>query len=199
MYHCNFYSSWNIYPAFINTFFVIILGELGGAAVRNIIYGLANPSGKLPCTIYDKSFLTTRPTIMDMSLRNNGGITYRYYNGNPLYSFGYGLYYTNFTYKYYTNLDKTIDSMSLIQPYRNGKYFYKATSFVIQVTNIGNSGSDCIVLGFISSDNDPDAPLIKLFDFQRVYVDVNKRWHFPQSRLQAGVQGCDPWKNLSFS
>ena len=35
-----------------------------------------------------------------MSLRDNGGITYRYYTGTPLYPFGYGLSYTRFTYDF---------------------------------------------------------------------------------------------------
>ena len=76
-------------------------GELGGAAIVNILFGKVSPAGKLPITIYDKSFLTSPPSIMDMNLRNNGGITYRYYTGTPVYSFGYGLSDTNFTYKYY--------------------------------------------------------------------------------------------------
>eukprot|EP01084_Bolivina_argentea_P233605 393420_1 len=60
--------------------------------------------------------------------------------------------------------------------YRNGYYFYKseATSFTVQVTNIGNVKSDCVILGFVTSQNDPDAPLKKLFDFERVFVDIGK-------------------------
>eukprot|EP01084_Bolivina_argentea_P243621 408372_1 len=85
-------------PVIIEAFYP---GELGGVAITNIILGLAVPVAKLPYTLYDKSFLTDRPSIMDMSLRDNGGITYRYYTGTPVYNFGFGLYYTNFTYKYY--------------------------------------------------------------------------------------------------
>ena len=47
------------------------------------------------------------------------------------------------------------------------------TGFIVQVTNTGKMGSDCVVMGFITSD-DPDSPNIKLFDFQRVYVDVGQ-------------------------
>eukprot|EP01084_Bolivina_argentea_P243622 408373_1 len=85
-------------PVIIEAFYP---GELGGSAISSIIYGDVSPSGKLPYTIYDESILRTRPSIMDMSLRDNGGITYRYYTGTPVYNFGFGLYYTNFTYKYY--------------------------------------------------------------------------------------------------
>ena len=168
-------------PAIIEAFYP---GELGGVAIRNIIFGDAMPAGKLPVTIYDGSFMKSRPSIMDMSLRNNGGITYRYYTGDALYSFGYGLYYTNFTYKYYNSSsfdneygERVIDSKILADFYRNGYYFYKsdAASFIVEVTNVGNVGSDCVVLGFVTSENDPDAPLIKLFDFQRVYVDKGQK------------------------
>eukprot|EP00484_Ammonia_sp_Unknown_P005082 CAMPEP_0197074090 /NCGR_PEP_ID=MMETSP1384-20130603/210934_1 /TAXON_ID=29189 /ORGANISM="Ammonia sp." /LENGTH=946 /DNA_ID=CAMNT_0042512931 /DNA_START=16 /DNA_END=2857 /DNA_ORIENTATION=- len=165
-------------PAIIEAFYP---GELGGVAIRNVIYGDTAPAGKLPVTIYDASFMQSRPSIMDMSLRNNGGITYRYYTGTPLYPFGFGLYYTNFTYKYYNASsssseiggERVVETKTLADFYRNGYYFYRssAASFVVQVTNIGARASDCVVLGFVTSENDPDAPLIKLFDFQRVYVE----------------------------
>ena len=167
--------SWakNNVPAIIEAFYP---GELGGVAIRNIVLGNTAPAGKLPVTIYDASFMKSRNSIMDMSLSDNGGITYRYYTGTPLYSFGFGLYYTNFTYKYYNNsIDKHIDTKVMADFYRNGYYFYKsdATSFVVEVTNTGKVASDCVVLGFVTS-NDPDAPLIKLFDFQRTFVDVGQ-------------------------
>ena len=154
-------------------------GELGGGAIANILFGLVSPAEKLIYTIYDKSFLTSRPSIMDMNLRDNGGITYRYYTGTPVYPFGYGLSYTNFTYKYYnssSDLTRTVNTKLLADFYRNGYYFYKteATSFVVEVTNTGNMASDCVVLGFVTSENDPDAPLIKLFDFQRTFVDIGQ-------------------------
>ena len=53
-------------------------------------------------TIYPQSMAETR-NIMDMNLRDNGGITYRYYTGTSVYEFGYGLSYTNFTYIYYSD------------------------------------------------------------------------------------------------
>eukprot|EP01084_Bolivina_argentea_P317683 550836_1 len=80
-------------PGIIDAFYP---GELGGVAIKNIIYGMSAPAGKLPTTIYDSSLLSERPSIMDMSLRGGKGITYRYYTGTPVYPFGFGLSYTTF-------------------------------------------------------------------------------------------------------
>eukprot|EP01083_Nonionella_stella_P197311 725554_1 len=74
-------------PGIIEAFYP---GELGGPAITSILLGDISPAGKLPYTIYDKSLLTSRPSIMDMSLRGGKGITYRYYTGTPVYWFGMG-------------------------------------------------------------------------------------------------------------
>ena len=154
-------------------------GELGAVALYDIIFGNVSPGGKLAATIYDVSLIKSRPSIGDMNLRNNGGITYRYYTGNPLFEFGYGLSYTNFTYKwlnydvggggwdYYTK----IETGEIAGYYYEKKYFASAVSFDVTVTNIGKMASDCVVLGFVAS-NHTDAPINKkLFDFQRVFVN----------------------------
>ena len=66
-------------------------GELGGQALAEVITGRVNPSGKLPVTFYkDDSQL---PDFLDYRMR---GRTYRYFQGQPLYPFGYGLSYTSF-------------------------------------------------------------------------------------------------------
>ena len=67
-------------------------GAYGGKAVAQILFGEASPSGKLPVTFYRNSALEQMPPFTDYSLRNR---TYRYYEGSPLYPFGYGLTYGN--------------------------------------------------------------------------------------------------------
>ena len=68
-------------------------GEEGGNAVADIIFGKASPSGRLPVT-FPKSF-DQLPPYEDYSMK---GRTYRYMTAEPMYPFGYGLSYTQFTY-----------------------------------------------------------------------------------------------------
>ena len=69
------------------------LGEQGGNAIADIIFGDVNPSGKLPITI-PKS-LSHIPDYNDYSMYNR---TYRFTKYKPMYPFGFGLSYSNFIY-----------------------------------------------------------------------------------------------------
>lgn len=68
-------------------------GALGGLAIAQLLAGLYAPSGKLPVTFYRAD--TKLPDMTDYSME---GRTYRFFRGEPLYPFGYGLSYTEFTY-----------------------------------------------------------------------------------------------------
>jgi beta-glucosidase len=68
-------------------------GEEGGNAVADVLFGDANPAGRLPVTIYRST--ADLPPFADYAMR---GRTYRYLEKTPLYSFGYGLSYTTFDY-----------------------------------------------------------------------------------------------------
>lgn len=63
-------------------------GAQGGAAVADVLFGDASPSGKLPVTFYRCS--EDLPDFVDYSMK---GRTYRYFQGEVLYPFGYGLNY----------------------------------------------------------------------------------------------------------
>jgi beta-glucosidase len=68
-------------------------GEEAGTAIADILAGAYNPSGRLPVTFY--AGVADLPAFTDYAMANR---TYRYYTGKPLYSFGYGLSYTTFSY-----------------------------------------------------------------------------------------------------
>jgi beta-glucosidase len=68
-------------------------GEEGGNAVADVLFGKISPSGKLPIT-FPKS-LDQLPAYENYAMK---GRTYKYMNEDPLYPFGFGLSYTNFTY-----------------------------------------------------------------------------------------------------
>lgn len=68
-------------------------GEQGGLALAELLYGDYSPSGKLPITFYQGD--ADLPPFASYAMR---GRTYRYFKGEPLYPFGFGLSYTRFVY-----------------------------------------------------------------------------------------------------
>jgi len=83
-------------------------GQSGGTAIANVIFGEYNPGGRMPYTMYPADYVNEiLMTDMDMrpnSTINTPGRTYRFYTGEPVYPFGTGLSYTNFSYS--TNQNK---------------------------------------------------------------------------------------------
>jgi beta-glucosidase len=69
-------------------------GEQGGRAVADILFGDANPAGRLPVTFYRST--GDLPDFENYSMSNR---TYRYFGGKPLFAFGHGLSYTKFSYQ----------------------------------------------------------------------------------------------------
>ncbi len=63
-------------------------GPRGGKALADILFGKRSPSGKLPVTFYRG--VEDLPPFTDYSME---GRTYRFYKGEPLYPFGFGLTY----------------------------------------------------------------------------------------------------------
>jgi beta-glucosidase len=68
-------------------------GEEGGTAIAEALFGDYNPGGRLPVTFYKS--VDQLPAFDDYRM---DGRTYRFFKGEPLYPFGYGLSYTRFRY-----------------------------------------------------------------------------------------------------
>ncbi|KAK4751875.1 hypothetical protein SAY87_020673 [Trapa incisa] len=88
-------------------------GEAGGAALADVIFGAYNPSGRLPMTWYPQSYVDKVP-MTNMNMRPDPstgypGRTYRFYTGDTVYPFGYGLSYSS----YFHSLDRAPQRVSL--------------------------------------------------------------------------------------
>ncbi len=77
-------------PAIVNAWYG---GQSAGTAVADVLFGDYNPAGRLPVTFYKSD--SDLPSFMEYDMT---GRTYRYFRGEALYPFGYGLSYTTFNY-----------------------------------------------------------------------------------------------------
>ncbi|EDQ84789.1 uncharacterized protein MONBRDRAFT_39142 [Monosiga brevicollis MX1] len=155
-------------------------GVHGGQAVAETIFGANNPGGKLPVTMYasdyvnDVDFLNmSMQAVAVLHLMNvNGerddtgpGRSYKYYTGEPLYPFAYGLSYTTF------NL-----SWSPAPPMTTFTSTLRSTTYTATVTNTGSVGGDEVVFAFYKPKSESlktlpvgnPVPIKEIFGFQRV-------------------------------
>ncbi|KAH1122918.1 hypothetical protein J1N35_006078 [Gossypium stocksii] len=78
-------------------------GQGGSIALAEIIFGDHNPGGRLPVTWYPQDY--TKVPMTDMRMRPDSfsdypGRTYRFYEGDKVFEFGYGLSYSKYSYKF---------------------------------------------------------------------------------------------------
>jgi beta-glucosidase len=127
-------------------------GEEGGAGIARTLSGKSNPAGRLPVTFYkDTSQL---PHFEDYSMK---GRTYRYFEGEPLWKFGYGLSYTTFKYSALTLPSAPIKAGD---PLNVG----------VTVTNTGKLAGDEVVQLYLKFPGVPGAPNLALRAFRRVHM-----------------------------
>jgi beta-glucosidase len=134
-------------PAIINAWYG---GQAAGNAVADVLFGDYIPSGRLPVTFYRSD--RDLPSFEDYSMANR---TYRYFKGEPLYPFGFGLSYTSFKY---SNLAVSKQSVKKNEWLRAE----------VTVTNIGKYNGDEVVQLYIAHEGINYAPLSALKDFKRV-------------------------------
>ena len=127
-------------------------GEEGGTAVAQTLSGKNNPAGRLPVTFY--TGIDQLPPFEDYAMK---GRTYRYFDGKPLYPFGYGLSYTTFSYRGLRIPKKTINAGD-------------ALAAEVTVANTGEHEGDEVVQLYLNFPNVPGAPLRALRGFKRVHL-----------------------------
>jgi len=123
-------------------------GQEGGTAVADILFGDYNPGGKLPVTFY-----RSVDQLPDFSNYDMAGHTYRFFDGEPLFAFGYGLSYT--TVKY-------------------GKARIRRNRVIVRVRNTGKRNGDEVVQLYVRRPDDPNGPAKTLRAFHRVSIPAGK-------------------------
>ena len=127
-------------------------GEEGGAAIAETLSGKINPAGRLPVTFYKD--VHQLPHFEDYSMK---GRTYRYFEGEPLWPFGYGLSYTAFKYGELTLSSAAINA---------GDPLHVA----VTVTNSGRLAGDEVAQLYLKFPDIPGAPIRALRGFQRIHL-----------------------------
>ena len=123
-------------------------GEEGGTAIANVLFGDVVPSGKLPLTFYKS--IDQLPDFEDYGMT---GRTYRFFQGEPLYPFGFGLSYTTFEY---------------------GEARVKGRSLIIPVSNTGSVDATEVVQLYVRKADDAEGPLKTLRGFTRVEIPAGE-------------------------
>ncbi|MDZ7336044.1 MAG: glycoside hydrolase family 3 C-terminal domain-containing protein [candidate division KSB1 bacterium] len=137
-------------PAIIQAWYP---GQEGGTAVADVLFGDYNPAGRLPVTFYKS--VDQLPPFEDYNMANR---TYRYFKGEPLFPFGYGLSYTHFEYGKLQVRPKKIkpDENILVK---------------VLVTNRGLVAGDEVVQLYLTDLKSPrPTPIKSLKGFRRIHL-----------------------------
>jgi len=139
-------------------------GEEGGNAIAEVIFGDYNPAGRLPLTVYKSA--AQIPDISDYDIRK--GRTYMYdilEDGSriePLFPFGFGLSYTQFSYGDLKIATKKISASENLE-------------VSIEVTNSGDLAGDEVVQLYIrDKESSVTRPVKQLAGFERISLDINE-------------------------
>ncbi|MBN2371365.1 MAG: glycoside hydrolase family 3 C-terminal domain-containing protein [Vicinamibacteria bacterium] len=123
-------------------------GEEAGTAIAETLAGVSNPAGRLPVTFYKG--VDQLPPFTDYAMK---GRTYRYFKGDPLFAFGFGLSYSTFDY-------------SGLRARRT------PTGAEIRVTvkNTSERDGDEVVQLYVAGGDGKDVPVRNLRGFQRIHL-----------------------------
>lgn len=128
-------------------------GQAAGTAIADVLFGDYNPGGRLPVTFYKSE--NDLPPFTQYAMTSQ---TYRYFKGDALYPFGYGLSYTTFKYDSLI-LDEVVE--------KNLPAVVK-----VRVSNTGARAGDEVVQLYIKNLNDiPNQPIHSLKAYKRIHLD----------------------------
>jgi beta-glucosidase len=163
-------------------------GQEGGYAVADVLFGDYNPSGRLPVTYYKS--VDQLPPFEEYDMTNR---TYRYFNDEPLYPFGYGLSYTTFEY---SNLQIPVEV-------KTGE----PVKVKVSVKNTGSRAGDEVVQVYLKDEEaSTPRPLHQLEGFERIHLQPgeSKMVEFEIQPRQFSMIGADEtriiepgWFNVS--
>ena len=127
-------------------------GEEGGNAIADVLFGDYNPAGRLPVTYY-KSV----DQLPDFENYDMAGRTYRYFQGDALYPFGYGLSYTSFEYS----------NLQVASSFKMNE----SIDVSVEVKNTGEMAGDEVVQLYIKDvKGSTPRPLVELKGFERIHL-----------------------------
>ncbi len=127
-------------------------GQSAGTAIADVLFGDYNPAGRLPVTFYKSD--SDLPGFGDYSMDNR---TYRYFKGEALYPFGYGLSYTTFKY----------DQLKVPKSVAAGKNVLVSA----RISNTGKMNGEEVVQLYVSHQGvHGKAPLKALKGFRRIVL-----------------------------
>ena len=144
-------------------------GEQGGTALAEVLFGERNPSGKLPVTFYRST--DDLPDFLDYSMKNR---TYRYFTGEPLFPFGYGLSYTTF---------------------QIGKPAYKNNKVQVNVKNTGKREGTETVQVYIRNTADKEGPQKTLRAYSQVTLKPGEAKTVSIDLPRSSFEGWDAQTN----
>ena len=140
-------------PAIINAWYG---GQSAGSAIADVLFGDYNPAGRLPVTFYKSD--SDLPGFSDYSMK---GRTYRYFTGEALYPFGYGLSYTTFKY----------ENLLVPSTVKSGKNIVVN----VKVVNTGKRDGEEVVQLYVSNINKTIySPIRALKGFKRIFVKAGE-------------------------
>jgi beta-glucosidase len=146
-------------------------GEEGGTAVAEALAGDFSPGGRLPVTFYKS--VDQLPPFDDYSMANR---TYRYFHGEPLYPFGYGLSYTSFAYNNPRVSEASVAAKGEV-------------TVSVDVANTGAVAGDEVAQLYLTHVGVAGVPLRSLEGFQRIHLAAGEKTtvSFPLRNRQLSV------------